>query len=117
MKPRHRPVSPQSFAEQLGHEAYQGIGNDLRSDSKLWSMYARESMEYDKVMLKSWNDALDVLLIMVNSFHITYFMYPSNKKTRHRRASSLESLQHLSSTRITCYNLILKRQPSLSSSK
>ncbi|KAF8532011.1 hypothetical protein JB92DRAFT_2587356, partial [Gautieria morchelliformis] len=46
-----------------------------------WSMYAKESMEYDKAMLKSWNDSLDVLLIMAGLFSavLTAFIVDSYK--------------------------------------
>jgi Family of unknown function (DUF6535) len=79
VKGRYRSASRHNVASQLGVEADQGLGSDLRGESKLWSMYAKESTEYDKAMLKGWNDALDVLLIMVSKIVYDAFMFGAQK--------------------------------------
>lgn len=78
---QRRPSSRRTRISQLGSEAgkdlgNEDLGNDLRSDGMLWPMYVDEATEFDKVTLKSWNDALDVLLILV-SFGLMRVMSPA----------------------------------------
>ncbi|KAF8528149.1 hypothetical protein BU17DRAFT_38450, partial [Hysterangium stoloniferum] len=67
---RYERRSPGSSSEKLdAGESLDECPHGLRSDNvKLFSKYVEEATEHDNVMVKDWNDALDVLIIMAGLF-------------------------------------------------